>query len=1502
MFTDVFIRRPVLATVCSLLIILAGAIAIPTLPIARYPELAPPSVQVLAFYTGANAQTVESAVTTPLEQAINGVEGMTYIQSSSTNAGVSTITVTFDISRNQDLAAVDVQNRVNSALGRMPADVRTNGITVTKVSAGFMGGLGFFSQDNRYSNQFISNYLDLYVRDAIKRVPGVGDVIIFGERRYAMRLWLDPARLAARQLTAGDVMNALREQNVQVAAGALGDQPAPAGQMFTMSVRAVGRLTEVSEFENVVVQAGPDGALVRLSDVGRVELGAEQYAANLRFLGLEASGMGIALLPSANALEVFDGVMETMARLEPGFPPGLEWRLAFDNVSVVRESIIEVLKTLAEAIGLVIVVMFLFLQNWRSTIIPAVTIPVSLVGTFAFIKLFDFSINTLTLFGIVLATGIVVDDAIVVIENIERHMSEYKKSARRAAIDAMREVLSAVVVIGIVLVAVFVPVALFPGVTGRLYQQFSLTIAFAVVLSVFNAVTLTPALSALLLDKESHSHGVFFNTVNAIIDGGTRFYVTVVRGALRFRYAMLVLFAGGLWATYTLLQVVPTAFVPEEDEGFLICVVQAPAGASLEYTTEIAKKAEQILYADPDIAAAFSVMGFSFAGAAPNNGLIFTRLKDYAERAGPEHSLRAVLDRVSGPLFMIPGAIVVAFPPPAIQGLSTFGGFQFEVLDQTNSADIGGLAQATFGLIGAGNRSGRVQGLFSSFRADDPQLVVEIDRDRARSLGLPLREVTDALQVFLGSSYVNDFDFNNRAYRVYAQADQRFRATPADLTQLYARAASGAMVPLDTVVRMKETTSPQVISHFNLFRSAEITGNAAPGLSSGQALQAMEDLARQTLPPGVGFAWAGQSLEEIKAGTQASLIFGLSVILVYLVLAAQYESWVLPFIILLGVPLAVIGALSAQLLRGLANDVFCQIGLVLLIGLAAKNSILIVEFAEQMRARGLSIVDAAVEASRIRLRPILMTSFAFILGVLPLALATGAGAAARNSVGTAVAGGMLASTFLSILFIPVLYVIIRTLAPGKVRGQDEEAEAPGGPGHAATAGAVVVLVLAVAAPAMAQAADAGPTLAPATLTAALTASAGQSAPPPPPAGQPAVPVPTVAFDQAVAAAGDQNLAVRIVANNVLRAEALLQQVRASAMPFVNVTVVNSTLDGDRGFDGLVVQPQNQWTLAPTVGMPVLAAAAWAARAQQADRIEIARLDTADARRQIAVSAATAYLAVITQKRLVDVQQRALETSRAQFDYNRKRLEGGVGSRLNALRAQQIVSSDEALLEVARLNVQRAQEALGVLLDADGPRDVAGEPAFEVPVIGEPESWLASRTDYRLFSARRDLSDRIVRDSKRDWWPTANVSFDPTYVAPAGLFQPSGTWRLTVSLIQPVYDGGRRRGLRREREANLSDSELALEQLALQARAEVRTARAAVEYHERALASARAAAAAANEVLTITITAFDAGATTNIEVIDAQRSARDLETAVAQAEDRVRQARLDLLVAMGRFPQ
>jgi hydrophobic/amphiphilic exporter-1 (mainly G- bacteria), HAE1 family len=1037
---DTFIRRPILASVCSLVLILAGAVAIPTMPIAQYPALAPPQVTVTAFYTGANAQEVETAVTTPLEQAINGVEGMLYMQSSSTNTGVSTINITFDVTRDQDAAQIDVQNRVNQALGRMPAEVRTTGITVQKQATGFVMAIGVYSEKGEYDSLFLSNYLDVYVKDALKRVPGVSDVLIFGERKYSMRLWLDPDRMAARNLTAADVVGALREQNVQVAAGSLGQAPAPAGQMYQLSVRAMGRLREASEFANIIIKGGPGGALVRLSDIGRAELGAETYSAELRFQGVEAVGFGVIQLPTANALDVSNAATAEMERLAHQFPPGVRYQIALNTTEVVRESINEVLKTLLEAIALVVLVIFIFLQTWRSTIIPAVTIPVSLIGAFAFVKLMGFSINTLTLFGIILATGIVVDDAIVVIENIERHIQQYGKSARQAASDAMREVFGAVIATGLVLIAVFVPVAFFPGTTGRLYAQFSMTIAFSVALSVFNAITLTPALSALLLDRESHDKGRFFSFFERIISTGTNLYVRALGRGMRVRWAVVALFVMGLGLTYWMYRTVPQSFLPEEDAGYFLVQVQAPAGASLEYTGTIARQAEKVILSDPDVLALFSVMGFSFSGAAPNQGLMFARLKPFDDRPGREHSVQAVLGRLGGQLFGIPGAIVIGFSPPSIPGLSRFGGFEFQILDQGGS-DIGVLADATQAVARAGNQSPLLRGLFSAFTANDPQLQVTIDRQRALALGLPLNEITSAMQIFLGSQYVNDFEFNNRAYRVYVQADQRFRSNPQALRQLYARTRSGDMIPLEQVVTTDEVTSPQVISHFNLFRSATINGSAAPGVSSGVALAEMERIAQTNLPEGMGYAWSGISLEETKAGRQALLIFGLALLLVYLTLAAQYESLVLPFIVLLGVPLAVLGALGAQWSRGLANDVYCQVGLVMLIGLSAKNAILIVEFAEQLRGRGMTIVEAAIEASRLRLRPILMTSFAFILGVLPLVFATGAGQEARHSVGTAVAGGMLVSTFLNIVFIPVLYVVVQT-ARGRFGGAREAGEQP----------------------------------------------------------------------------------------------------------------------------------------------------------------------------------------------------------------------------------------------------------------------------------------------------------------------------------------------------------------------------------------------------------------------------------------------------------------------------
>ena len=1030
MFVDFFIRRPVFATVCALFIILAGAISIPTLPIAELPDLAPPQVVVSSGYIGANAQTVESAVTIPLEQAINGVQGMKYISSTSGNDGSSQITVVFDVTRNVDLAAVDVQNRVNQALGRLPNEVKNTGIIITKQIGGFVFGAGVYSDTGQYDSLFLSNYMDVYVKDALKRVKGVGDAIIFGERKYAMRLWLDPAKLAQRGLTATNVLSALQEQNVQVAAGQIGQPPSPEGQSYQISVRAVGRLSEASEFDKIILKTGTDGTLVRLKDVGRAELGAEDYGTILRYNGHDAVGLAVTQLPGANALDVDKAAKNELLRLSKNFPPGIKAAVAFDTTTVIGESIRDVLITLLQAILLVIIVIYVFLQDWRSTFIPAITIPVSLIGTFVFVKLLGFSINTLTLFGITLATGLVVDDAIVVIENVERHIVEGITEPHNAASVAMKEVAGAVVATSLVLVAVFVPVALFPGTTGILFRQFALTIAFSVSISAFNALTLTPALSAIFLGKHrERAKGRFFRWFNDGFNAGARFYQSTVRRALDWRLASLLLFFALLGCTYWLYQRVPRAFIPEDDQGYLIFIVQAPQGASLTYTRDICGKAEEVISRDPEIEGVFTIVGFGASGSSSNQAILYASLRPFENRKGDVHSAAAAIARLRGSLSAVSGAIVVPFNPPAVQGLGQFGGFQFELEDLGRNS-LQSIAQTANKMAAEGNVSKDIVGLFTSFTANDPQYLVRIDREKAKSLQVPLSQITNALQVYMGSVYVNDFDFNNRSYRVYVQADSKFRSQPKDIGQYYLRSDTGNMISLDNLVTVEQTANPQVIPHYNLFRSAEINGTAALGHSSGEGIAAMEALAKKVLPNGMAFEWSGLSLEEIESGGKALILFALGLVVVYLTLAAQYESYVLPFIVLLAVPVAILGAIGAQGLRGLQNDVYCQIGLVMLIGLASKNAILIVEFAEQLRGKGMSVVEAAVEAARIRLRPILMTSLAFILGVVPLVLAQGAGRAGRVSVGTTVFGGMIAATTLNLVFIPVLYVIVRSIVPG----------------------------------------------------------------------------------------------------------------------------------------------------------------------------------------------------------------------------------------------------------------------------------------------------------------------------------------------------------------------------------------------------------------------------------------------------------------------------------------
>jgi HAE1 family hydrophobic/amphiphilic exporter-1 len=1039
MFVDFFIKRPVFTSVCAIIILLVGAISIPTLPTAQYPEISPIQVNVTANYVGASAEVVENTVTTLLERQINGVEGLKYMTSSSSNNGSSTITVTFDASRNKDIAAVDVQNRVSLAEPQLPEPVQRTGVTVSKQSSNILLAIGLYSEKNEYDNVFLSNYADLYLVDALKRIGGVSEARIFGERRYAMRLWLDPNRLASRNLTAQDVIDALNEQNIQVGAGQIGQQPSPNEQMYQIDLRALSRLTEPSEFNEMVIQTGQDGRLVKLKDVGRAELGAENYNSFLRFRGKEGVGIGIFATPGSNALDVAKAVKAEMVQLAQDFPPGLNFQVAFDTTSFVEASLKEVVKTLFEALVLVVVVIFIFLQDWRTTLIPVIVIPLTLIGTFAFIKVFGFSINTLTLFGLTLATGLVVDDAIIVVENISRLIEEEEMSPGQAASEAMRELFGAVIATSLVLMAVFVPVAFFPGSTGQIYRQFALTIAFSMAISTFLAITLTPSLSALLLrrgQKPGGWLGWVFARFNNVIDWTRKRYERSLIFLNRFRAVVVLLFILSLGLTGWLYTQVPTAFIPEEDQGYFITIIQGPEGVSLNYTSKVMRQVEEEILKLPEVVGTFAIGGFGFSGSTANNGVIFTTLKPWEERHEPGQSVQGILKNLGGKLSTITEARVLPVNPPAIQGLGNFGGFQFQLQDRRGNSGLNAMVQVMGQLLGRGNQTPGLQAVFSTFSANTPQLLIEVDRNKAKALQVDIDDIFNTLQSYLGSRYVNDFNYLQRTYRVYVQADTQFRSNPQDIGRLYVRSqnnqtnnqtnnqANNQMVPLSNLVKIIPSTGAQTINHYNLFRSIEINGSAPPGTSSGQAIQAMEQVAKQVLPAGYGYEWSGISAEEQASGGQAPLIFALGLIFVFLVLAAQYENYIDPLIIMLSVPLAILGALSAQSLRGLANDVYCQVGLVMLIGLASKNAILIVEFANQLREQGRSITKAAIEASEQRLRPILMTTFAFVLGVWPLLFPEGAGAASRKSLGTAIVGGTLVSTFLSLFVVPILYIVI----------------------------------------------------------------------------------------------------------------------------------------------------------------------------------------------------------------------------------------------------------------------------------------------------------------------------------------------------------------------------------------------------------------------------------------------------------------------------------------------
>jgi len=1041
-----FIDRPIFASVVSILIVLAGVVSLRSLPIAAFPPITPPTVQVSATYTGASADVIERTVTLPIEEQVNGVEGMLYMFSSSSSDGRMSLTITFDVGVDPDIAAVNVSNRVTAAEPRLPEEVRRFGISVRKQTPDLTMVIDIISPDRSRDLLFLSNYTLINVIDALKRVPGVGDATILGERRYAMRIWLDPDRLAKLALTVGDVLAAIREQNVQLAAGLVGSPPAPAGQELEFTLTAKGRLSSVEEFEQIALRADPDGSLLRLGDVARVELGAQSYTGFSKHLDLTATSIGIYQLPSANALDVAEGVKLELDRLARHFPAGVDWAIGYDPTQFVAQSIREVLLTLAMAAGLVFGVVFLFLQDWRATLIPAVTIPVSLIGTFAFMKTLGLSMNTITLFALVLAIGLVVDDAIVVVENVVRLIAQGR--SRYAAVqESMGEVTRAVVASTLVLAAVFVPVAFLPGTTGLLYQQFGLTVTCAFLISLLNALTLSPALCALVLRADSRRRSALVEGFERGFRALGRAYDRAVRAVLPRRAAVLAAFALLALATLGMFRAVPSGFVPDEDQGYFITSIRLPDGASLQRTERVTDRVVEILRSTPGIEGTVSIGAFDMlSGSNPSHAAaIFTRLRPWPEREASGLSIEVLLARVRAEFERISEAQVLALNPAPIRGLSRTGGFELQIEDRSGG-EPGDLTAAADRLIQAGNAERELRGLFTSFRSDVPQYRVELDRPKAKALGVSLSDVFQALQTYLGGTYVNDFDRFGRVFRVYAQAEAGERASPEDVHRLYTRSSSGEMVPLSTLLTVRRIVGPREIPHYNAFRAARINGSPAPGYSSGQAIAKLDRLAHEILPEGMTHEWTGFAYQEIQAGRATLQILALSLIVVFLFLAAQYESWSLPLVILLSVPLAFLGALTAQWLRGLANDLYCQLGLVTLIGLASKNAILIVEFAKHRHEQGAGLVEAALLAAETRFRPVLMTAVAFVLGVLPLVLARGAGAAARHSLGTAVTGGMIAATVLSLVLVPALYVIVQGAAE-RVWRSARPLAVPGGEGE-----------------------------------------------------------------------------------------------------------------------------------------------------------------------------------------------------------------------------------------------------------------------------------------------------------------------------------------------------------------------------------------------------------------------------------------------------------------------
>ncbi len=1040
MIAETFIKRPVTAIVISIVIVLVGIISITNLPVAQYPDISPPTVSVSSNFIGADAETVEQTVTTPLETQINGTPGMTYITGNSTSSGSSSISATFDVGTDVNIAALDVQNRVNVALPSLPNEVKRLGVTVLKRNPSFMEVLAFYSPNGTHDSKFISNYVNIYMVDALKRVPGVGDINAFGSD-FGMRIWLDPEKLAALKLTPADISAAINEQNLEIAPGTVGGVPQPSPQSFEYSVLTNSRINTPEQFRNIIIRSDPaTGNMIYLKDVARVELGKFTYGNNALVDGKPSTFLLIFQAPGANALETYAGVTKELQKLKKTFPKDLDYSVPSESVSVVKTSMREVIFTLLEALALVVFVVFLFLQNWRATLIPVLAIPVSLIGTFIFFVPFGFTINTLTLFAFILAIGIVVDDAIIVVEAVQHNIDHNNMSPIDATRKAMSEISAPVIAIALILASVFIPVGFVPGIVGRLYQQFAITIAVSVIISAFVALSLTPALCSIMLRhskdekaKMDFLEKIFFsfnNWFRRVTNSYSRGVAYWIRKWPYIVVLLVVIFVG----LFFLFKAKPTGFIPQEDEGRLYLTYEMPEGASTTRSMDMLKKLQQRLKDIPEINVAGGLAGFniiSFSNKS-NVGTMFIHLKDWDERKGAAHSQQAVMQKIYQKTADIKDANILVIAPPAVPGLGRTAGFTFELQQTTSTDDIHEFAQVARNFVGQLNKMPEIGRAFTFFTANTPSYRVDVDREKAKQLGVSVADVYTTMSTLLGSSYVNDFNLYGRNFRVVAQADSNYRSSLSDIGQYYVRNREDNMIPLSSLISTKLIESPTAISHYNIYRSIEINGSPAPGYSSGQAIDALKEAAAKYLPPGYGYEFSGMSSEEIKAGNKTGMIFAISIVFVFLFLAALYESWSVPFSVLLAVPIGALGSIVAlTFLPGLTDNIYAQIGLITLIGLAAKNAILIVEFAKDRVDAGMDLMKSVISAVKLRLRPILMTSFAFILGVLPLAFASGAAAESRKTIGWTVFGGMLAATSLAIFIVPVLYVIITKAAYGK---------------------------------------------------------------------------------------------------------------------------------------------------------------------------------------------------------------------------------------------------------------------------------------------------------------------------------------------------------------------------------------------------------------------------------------------------------------------------------------